>query len=224
MFPHNRPRKIFSKKSSPRRLPVSLVIIGLLALLLFLVPTYTPKEIDVPPSFTPKPTLPPTTSPVPPPTYTPAPLPTGLHGGRVIFTCTRGDYNHLCMINQDGSGLLRLTDAFANDYYPSFSSQGGAIAFASNRHAASPDGAADFDIYKIRPDGTELVRLTEDPGIADEPAYSHDGKRLYLTSTRDRKNPYEIELYVMPATGGDQRRVTRDERPQNRSPSTGLTQ
>ena len=44
MFQRKRPKKIFSKKSSPR-LPVSLIIIGLLALLLFLVPTYTPEEI-----------------------------------------------------------------------------------------------------------------------------------------------------------------------------------
>src|SRR3990172_9258086 len=130
MFQRKQPKKIFSQQPS-RRLPVSLILIGLLTLLLFLVPTYTPEEFEPPFTFTPRPTQSATTSPAPPPTYTPAPLPTGLHGGRVIFTCTRVDYNHLCMVNQDGSGMLRLTDEFANDYYPAFSPQGGAIAFAS---------------------------------------------------------------------------------------------
>jgi len=52
MFQRKQPKKIFSKKTGPR-LPVSLILIGLLALLFFLVPTYTPEEIEVPASFTP---------------------------------------------------------------------------------------------------------------------------------------------------------------------------
>lgn len=192
MFQRNRPKKIFSKKSSSRRLPVSLIVIGLLALLLFLVPTYTPEEIETPPSFTPKPTLPPTTSPVPPPTYTPAPLPTGLHGGRVIFTCTRGDYNHLCMVNQDGSGLLRLTDAFANDYYPSFSPQGGAVAFASNRSRGT------FDLYFMVLSTSSLIELTSEIGNAFSPDFSPDGERVVFANKDDRG---QTSLYIVDRTG-----------------------
>ena len=191
MFKRKQPKKIFSKKPS-RRLPVSLIIIGLLALLFFLVPTYTPEEITVPASFTPHPSLPPTNSPAPPPTYTPAPLPTGFHGGRVIFTCTRGDYNHLCMVNQDGSGLLRLTDAFANDYYPAFSPLGGAIAFASNRSQGT------FDLYFMVLSTSSLIELTSEIGNAFSPDFSPDGERVVFAN---RNAQGQTSLYIVDRTG-----------------------
>ena len=195
MFQRKQPKKIFSKKGRTR-LPVSLIIIGLLALLFFLVPTYTPEEIDVPASFTPEPTRPATLSPAPPPTYTPAPLPTGFHGGRIIFTCTRGDYNHLCMVNQDGSGLLRLTDAFANDYYPAFSPSGGAIAFASNRSRGT------FDLYFMVLSTSSLIELTSEIGNAFSPDFSPDGERLVFANKDERG---QTSLYIVDRTGKNQR-------------------
>jgi TolB protein len=195
MFQSKRPKKIFSKKNAPR-LPLSLIILGLLALLFFLVPTYTPEEIEPPPTFTPKPTLSPTVSPAPPPTYTPAPLPTGLHGGRVIFTCTRGDYNHLCMVNRDGSGLLRLTDEFANDYYPSFSPLGGAIAFASNRSLGT------FDLYFMVLSTSSLIQLTDEIGNAFSPDFSPDGERVVFANKDERG---QTSLYVVDRTGANLR-------------------
>jgi Tol biopolymer transport system component len=191
MFQRRQPKKIFSKKTS-RRLPVSLIIIGLLALLFFLVPTYTPEEIVPPASFTPQPTLSPTTSPAPPPTYTPAPLPTGFHGGRIIFTCTRGDYNHLCMVNRDGSGLLQLTDEFANDYYPAFSPLGGAIAFASNRSLGT------FDLYFMVLSTSSLIPLTDEIGNAFSPDFSPDGEHIVFAN-KDENG--QTALYIVDRTG-----------------------
>jgi TolB protein len=193
MFQRNQPKKIFSKKTS-RRLPVSFIILGLLALFLFLIPTYTPQEFVPPPSFTPRPTQAATTSPLPPPTYTPEPLPTGLHGGRIIFTCTRGDYNHLCMVNRDGSGLLRLTDEFANDYYPAFSPQGGAIAFASNRSLGT------FDLYFMVLSTSSLIQLTDEIGNAFSPDFSPDGERVVF-GNKDEKG--QTSLYIVDRTGQD---------------------
>ncbi|GAB4505721.1 MAG: hypothetical protein Fur0043_27180 [Anaerolineales bacterium] len=191
MFHRNRPKKIFSKKES-RRLPIGLLLIGLLALLFFLVPTYAPEEIVIPASFTPLPTPTLPATPLPPPTYTPAPLPTGQHGGRIIFTCTRGDYNHLCMVNHDGSGLLRLTDEFANDYYPAFSPQGGAIAFASNRSLGT------FDLYFMVLSTSSVIPLTQEIGNAFSPDFSPDGKQVVFIN---RLESGQTSLYIVDRTG-----------------------
>lgn len=58
----------------------------------------------------------------------------------------------------------------------------------------SPDGSrvlfqsdrtSDWEIYTIRPDGTELVRLTRSPGPDVTPIWSPNGKRIVFASERD---------------------------------------
>ncbi len=116
---------------------------------------------------------------------------------------------------------VRQSGWFVSDEDPAWSPDGKTIAFASNRHAQSGDQQRDLDIYSIHPDGSGLTRLTDDPGAAADPAYSPDGKRLYFASNRLAKQGYEREIYVMAAGGGKQRRLTRDERPQNSAPQAG---
>ncbi len=156
--------------------------------------------------------------------------PTWSPDGRVIiFAADRreGLGTGLFSIAPDGSGLRRLTrpaspNDWARDLRPAWSPDGARLAFASNRHAASADDAADFDLYTLEVASGTLARLTRDPGVADDPAFSPDGRRLYFTSTRDAPRPASIELFVMPANGGEQRRLTRDELPENSAPHAGL--
>jgi dipeptidyl aminopeptidase/acylaminoacyl peptidase len=132
----------------------------------------------------------------------------------------------LIWLADTGTGRLRaLTPPlarapFLRDRDPSFSPDGTRVVFASNRHANSVDRAGDFDIYSISLDGFGLTRLTDDPGTATDPVYSIDGQRILFVSTRDSQHSYESEIYVMPASGGSQRRLTRDARPQNSAPSS----
>jgi Tol biopolymer transport system component len=150
-------------------------------------------------------------------------------GRFLAFSADRreGAGSAIWLLELDGRRLRRLTaprpDApFLRDHAPAWSPDGATLAFASNRHVASADDAGDLDIYTVAADGSGLTRVTGDPGVATWPAYSPDGRRLYFASSRDRPNPYEIELYVMAAGGGKQRRLTRDERPQNSAPSVGI--
>jgi Tol biopolymer transport system component len=152
-------------------------------------------------------------------------------GKTIVFSADRraGQGTLLYLVGADGSNLRRLTAPrqgawFLHDRKPAWSPDGKTVAFASNRHVSSGDHAADFDIYTVGGDGSDVLQLTEDPGVADDPTYSPDGKRIFFASTRDAKNAYEIEIYVMPAVGGDKRRMTRDEQPQNSAPSAGRTQ
>jgi TolB protein len=72
------------------------------------------------------------------------------------------------------------------------------IAFTSTR-----DG--NWEIYVMNPDGSDLRRMTTEPGLDIHPAWSPDGSRLAFVSNRDGNN----EIYVMSADGSVQR-VTND--------------
>lgn len=63
---------------------------------------------------------------------------------------------------------------------------------------------ASADIFQLRTDGSQAVRLTAGLGWATDPAWSPDGKELALTTTRDGSP----NLYLMDSTGGRLRRLT----------------
>ncbi len=62
-----------------------------------------------------------------------------------------------------------------------------------------------MDIFKAKPDGSDLVRLTETPGYDAEGSYSPDGKSIVFTSFRDG----DAEIYIMDADGRNVRRITK---------------
>ena len=111
----------------------------------------------------------------PPPTFTPIPRPTDPNGGRIAFTCTRGDYNQLCMINRDGTGLTQLSDMEASNYYPVFTPDGSALLFASNRNGP-------FDLYLLLFGEKQLFQITENVGNVVSPDYSSDGRRIVFAN------------------------------------------
>jgi len=150
--------------------------------------------------------------------------------GRSIFiTADRREHQGSTLWRVDAAtgALTRLSQANTNapwtrDLSPVVSPDGHTIAFASNRHGSSSDDASDFDVYTIKTDGSDLTRLTDDRGTIATPAYSSDGSRLYFASTRTRSADYEWEIFVMAAGGGEQRRLTREARPENSAPSVAV--
>ena len=155
---------------SARLIPLFLLI--LLGAVGFLLWQIRPAPTDI---LTPLQSTPFAADYTPPPTVTPIPKPTEPHGGRIVYTCTRGDYNHLCIINTDGSNLQRLSDIEANDYYPSFSPQGNSVLFASNRNGA-------FDIYLMNFGNRQLIQLTDHVGNVLSPNFSPDGRRIVFVN------------------------------------------
>jgi Tol biopolymer transport system component len=149
-------------------------------------------------------------------------------GAAIVFSADRRQGKGTGIWRRDlaTSSLERVSPvprhaAHVADLDPTFSPDGSRIAFVSNRHVPSAD-RDDLDVYAIASDGSGLTRLTDDPGSVREPSYSPDGQRIFFASTRDRRGAYEWELYVMASSGGRARRLTHDERPQNRAPSAGL--
>jgi Tol biopolymer transport system component len=172
-------RKIFSRRSSPRgfRLPLGLLFVVVLITLCLLIPS-TPLNLagqDI--TEKPMPTL--------PVTFTKPPPPTKEHIGRLVFTCSRGDYNQLCMTYADGTGYQQLSTLEANSYYPVFSPQGGSIVYASNQNGGV------FDLYLYTFEGSQLTQLTTNIGNAISPTFSPDGKTI-LFANRTGEGPTSL--------------------------------
>ena len=184
-------KNIFSRKKK-KRFPFWLVLLGLFLLPLFLIPDTPQAEVSAPFGLTVAATFPPTYTPLPPLTLTPLPFPTGVHGGRIIFTCTRGDYNQICMVNRDGSGLLQVTHERVNHYYPSLSPKGEAIIYASNQSRGT------FDLYLLVLSTSQQIELTHEIGNVFSPAFSPGGENiLFINKPEDETTG----LWIMDSNG-----------------------
>jgi len=166
------------------------VIAGFISLFWLVSPA--PTTIATPFQFTPF-----ASDYTPPPTLTPLPRPTEEHGGRIAFTCTRGDFNQICMVNRDGTGLTQLTDMEASNYYPVFSPDGSSLLFASNRNRA-------FDLYLLVFEEKQLYQLTENIGNVITPDYSPDGRTIVFAN---RVGGDPTSIWMVNADGLNPRRV-----------------
>ena len=158
-------------------------------------------------------------------------------GSRIAFASDQKGQSDIWVMDSDGSNLVNLTNDEAEDHSPAWSPDGHWIAFASLRDARywelyvmrpdgsdvqrltwwedasdlspswSPDGTrlafaskrdGNWEIYTMDRDGSNLVRLTDDPADDTSPAWSPDGSRIAFATTRDGY----AEIYVLPIIGG----------------------
>lgn len=121
-------------------------------------------------------------------------------GRSLIYVNIRGYFTALFRYDLASGQRHPLTD-YQNDLEPDWSPDGERIVFTTSR-----DGFQ--ELYTVRPDGTDLKRLTQNTNQNDLLArYSPDGRYIaYATN-------YSIgdgsgEIWVMNADGTDQRRLT----------------
>ncbi len=120
--------------------------------------------------------------------------------GKVAFSYL-GD---LWMANENGSGVLRLTDNQARDVYPHFSPDASQIAFSSNREG-------NYDVYIIPATGGKPRQLTFHSADDNVVGWSADGKRIVFTSTRGNGAfPTISTLWEISVEGGIERPVATD--------------
>ncbi len=126
-------------------------------------------------------------------------------GNWIAFTSTRDGNQEIYVMNRDGSQLRNLTANAANDYAPTWYSVGGLFGFGSEDWIAftsTRDG--NQEIYRVRPDGSGLTNLTNNPAQDYAPSGFAGGQTLAFVSERDG-NP---EIYTMNQNGGAITRLT----------------
>jgi len=139
-------------------------------------------------------------------------------GTHVVYRVVDGSTRGLRILEVATKTTRALETSSSYDTFPSWSPRGDWIAFTSKR-----DG--DYEIYRIRPDGTQLQRLTRLPGPDAHPSFSPDGEWIaFATGSQGFKDeaiglvigalppqfqPYG-EIAVMRADGSDFHVLTDD--------------
>jgi Tol biopolymer transport system component len=151
-------------------------------------------------------------------------------------TPQEGGYE-LFTVGADGRSLRRLTDTIGNNLEPAWSPRGDKIAFVSTRAqrgiyvmrtdgldsalaitggvgrpAWAPDASRiafsrDYDIWTMKPNGSDQQRVTNRDGITDatDPAWSPDGRWIVFAADVDSGRRTAYALFVVAATGGPER-------------------
>src|SRR4029453_12577648 len=77
----------------------------------------------------------------------------------------------------DGGSERPLVTPADVDYDAAWSADGESIVFTSERNGSA-------DLYRVKPDGTGLERLTDSPAYDDQAAFSPDARQLVFVSSR----------------------------------------
>jgi Tol biopolymer transport system component len=135
-------------------------------------------------------------------------------GSRLAFNCTLGrtlpsrvgDFE-VCVVNADGSGLRRITDAPGISGAGGWSADGRRIVFDSSRDQDPAGVSSCGDLFVMNPDGSHLTRLTNGPAHDCGPSFTPDGRHILFFS--DRAYPGgDSDLYAMNAAGSGITRLT----------------
>src|SRR6267378_4325132 len=134
-------------------------------------------------------------------------------GKRIVYRVWTKEERSLQILNLDDGKITKLTSG--NDNFPVWSPLGDRIGFTRDT-----GGTNSYEIFTLRPDGTDLKQLTHAPGNDAHCAWSPDAKYIVFSSSRlgfrdetplydGRPKPY-AELFVMNAGGSNQRPITSD--------------
>lgn len=107
-------------------------------------------------------------------------------GKQVLFAAitlsgTQGNLD-IALVNADGTGLKILGDdhgKVAHQDWPAWSPDGRRFAFSSTHEGNQ-------EIYTAAADGSDVVRITQSPGIDAHPCWSPDGRRIAFATDRWR--------------------------------------
>jgi TolB protein len=132
----------------------------------------------------------------------------GENGRIVFYKEDSGGFVQTWVADKDLSDQVKVTSGSANSGWAVWKPGGAKLAFESDRADPDPtDARVINDIFKMNPDGTGVVKLTDSEDFSDAAGWSPDGEQIAFAS--DRRNGAERrEIYVMDADGSHVRRVS----------------
>src|ERR1700730_6630112 len=140
-------------------------------------------------------------------------------GKKIAFVSIRSGVSQICVINSDGTDIRQLTNGNAENIHPTWSPDGAQILFNTTHFAGAT--AADgrnvpsankvvgekidekMDLATIRPDGTDLRRITTGGGYTYA-SFSPDGISILHRRVRGELS----QIFIMNADGSDDRNVS----------------
>ena len=99
-------------------------------------------------------------------------------------------------------GHKRLTFSGWYNTMPNWSPDGKEIVYAS-----FDKGDKRFDLFRIKEDGTGVIRLTSHSGNNEAPSWSPNGRTMVFHSNRDKPSKNIFQLYLMNKDGTKQDRL-----------------
>ncbi len=120
-------------------------------------------------------------------------------GGRRRYMWDFDPYMDIYVVNFDGTGMKRLTDAPGYDAEGSYSSDGKHIVFTSSR-----DG--DPDLYIMDADGSNVRQIVNQSGYDGGPFFSPDDQWVIFRS--DRQKEHMLQLFAVSVDGKTEVQLT----------------
>jgi TolB protein len=114
---------------------------------------------------------------------------------RIFFAHGAPSKATIFISNADGGEEHSLLQSTSLDYNPSWSPDGRWIVFTSERNGSA-------DLYRVKPDGSGLEQLTDNPAYDDQAAFSPDSDRIVFVTTRanGHANLWTMDLRTRKAT------------------------
>ncbi len=128
-------------------------------------------------------------------------------GNKVVFGSIRYGIGDICITNNDGKDLKRLTETKAYEGEPKFSHDSSQIVFVSERENPSWG-----KIFTMNVDGSNQKQVTSDNFYDYSPIFSNDSSEIIFI--RDKGNNH-TDIYSIHRDGSNLRRLTSDEIPKS---------